>query len=271
MTLRTQRWVIGFAVAGFIATTVYLSPLFFKALHIAKPFSQRCSNALVVYAHADDELSNAGLIRTLANRGTEISLLILTDGAANQESDLTFCDENESITVCRTREMRHSAKLMGVKHLIFANLPDSRLSESVDKAADAVTNIINNSRPDCLVLMEASGLNGSADHRAAHQAVRQAFEATEDNPLVFLSTLPWPLRFVLPSELPDNRTDRIHILELDEKLIQAKVDVGNAHKSQWRTIQNITLRLGPAKLFQWIDFETYSIHTAQEIFRPSER
>lgn len=266
MTLSSRRWVWMFVITGFSTTVVYLSPLLFKAIHAAKPLSQTCSHVVAVYAHTDDELTNAALIRTLANKGAIITLLTLTDGAANRESDIALCNTGESITACRAREIRKSAELIGVSRLDFANLPDGELSKHIDEAADAIRDVITESRADCLITMEASGLNGSADHRAAHQAVRQAYQTSKDNPVVFLSTLPWPLRLVLPSELPNGRTDRIHILELNENLFQTKVGVGDAHKSQWKTIQNITLRLGPENLFRWIDYETYSVHRAQEIF-----
>lgn len=257
-----------FFLAFFFLFGVYFSPLAFKQLypHFSNA-EKNCSRLLVTFAHADDELTNAGLIRHFADNGAEISLIVLTDGAANKESDISACLKNEAIADCRKREVRTVGLILGVDHIVFGNLPDSNLQRTLTEAVQIVSKEIKRTQPDCLLTMEASGLNGSADHRAAHQAVKMAVADRQFIGKIYLSTLPWPLRLFLPSSLPNNSTDNVRVFSTNKRLKNIKVQVGAAYKSQAKTIRNITLGLGPNALFSWLDFETYSIHNSSDLVK----
>jgi LmbE family N-acetylglucosaminyl deacetylase len=255
------------ALIFLICFVMYLSPLAFKRLFPQLSHSEKnCTRLLVTFAHADDELTNAGLIRHFADTGSQISLIVLTDGAANTESDRTACLKNETMTACRKRELENVGSMLGLDHIVFGNLPDSNLQGFLSEARQIVSKEMKDFQPDCLLTMEATGLNGNADHRAAHRAVKTAVADLDFDGIVYLSTLPWPMRFFLPSHLPNNSTDEIKIFSTNKRLKEIKVQIGMAHKSQAKTIRNITLGLGPSALFSWLDFETYSVHNANDLF-----
>jgi LmbE family N-acetylglucosaminyl deacetylase len=257
--------ILFFALFLFLSG-LYISPKIFKQIypHLSQK-TDDCRNLLIAFAHTDDELTNAGLIRYFADFGSRITLIVLTDGAANRESEMSACLKGETITDCRKRELRDVGLILGLENIVFGNLPDSRLQNAISEATEIVSNEITLRRPNCILTMEASGLNGSADHRAAHEAVKRALNKHNFSGKVYLSTLPWPLRFFLPSSLPGNSTTEIRTFSLNKRLTDIKIKTSFAHKSQATTIRNITLGMGPHRLFSWLDFETYSVHNGSDL------
>lgn len=246
-------------------TLIALSPTLFKLTHQKENFLDAPKRLLVVFAHTDDEVTNAGLIRHLANQGSQITFLTLTDGAANPQSNLNACAARESITDCRIRELKNSANLLGAKRVETPLLPDSALMHHLAQAAEHVKKEIELSEPNAILTMEPSGLNGLEDHRAAFLAVAAALKDSPHKPSLLLSTLPWPLSVFLPSRIPEKFQQKIRVFSTLGELKKFKVASALLHKSQASTIQGLTLGLGPEFLFGWIDFETYSIHEIADL------
>ncbi|MEN9824302.1 MAG: hypothetical protein RI953_47 [Pseudomonadota bacterium] len=245
---------------------VYVSPVLFRSKHLEPQSFPAPGRLLVVFAHTDDEVTNSGLIRHWANQGSQIQILTLTDGAANPKSDLTACLPNENITQCRLRELSDSAKILGIGKINAPKLPDSRLMEHLPQATQEVQSLLNSFQPDAILTMEPSGLNGLADHRAAFLSVATALKDTrKERPKLYLSTLPPPFSWFLRSQIPVHLSSGLRVFQTSPELIEVKVAGATAHRSQASTINGISLGLGPRRLFSWIDFETYSIHPAQEI------
>lgn len=265
--LSRVRFAVGLAIilGGALICAVLFSPAFFKSSVAVETFEGRLNRLLVVFAHTDDEVTNSALIRHFSNLGTSVTLLTLTDGAANPQSNLKACVSGETITECRLRELSLSAKLMGVQRIETPRLPDSLLMENLDKAAQVVLDELNRFQPEAILTMEPSGLNGLADHRAAFLSVAKAIPKSPHKPRLILSTLPWPISFVLPSKIPSGLRHQLRIFPVDEPLHQMKVAVAEVHKSQSATIQGLTLGLGPERLFRWLDFETYSLHNVDDL------
>ncbi|MFZ9519974.1 MAG: PIG-L deacetylase family protein [Silvanigrellaceae bacterium] len=267
---RVPRMVIPFLmILLFLVLPLFLliaSPKLFRSYHSGVESFPAPRRLLVVFAHTDDEVTNSGLIRHWANQGSQIQILTLTDGAANPNSDLTACLPKENITQCRLRELSDSAKILGIGKINAPKLPDSRLMEHLPQATQEVQSLLNSFQPDAILTMEPSGLNGLADHRAAFQSVALALQGSrQDQPRLYLSTLPPPFSWVLRSRLPEELDSRIKVFPTAEGLVEIKVEDAFAHRSQSSTINGISLGLGPRRLFSWIDFETYSIHPAKEI------
>jgi LmbE family N-acetylglucosaminyl deacetylase len=246
-------------------TILFLSAKFFNLKHgDVRAFSVP-EKLLIVFAHTDDEVTNSGLIRHWANLGTEIKILTLTDGSANPDSDLKTCKPAENITGCRMRELSESAQTLGIRHIRTPLLPDSKLLQALPQATQIVSEELANFRPDAVMTMEPSGLNGLADHRAAFLSVAAAAAQSNFKFRAFLSSLPPPFEWFLPSRIPDNRQTSVKTFTTDELLRSAKAAVANAHQSQSKTIRGLTLGLGAEKLFTWINFETYGIFDSGEL------
>lgn len=264
------RIVIFYSVGIFLffILSFFVSAIFFKKIHIQNDFfSKRFSRVLIVFAHADDEVTNAGLIKHWAQQGSEIKILTLTDGSANPNSDVSVCQLSEDILQCRKRELTESAHLLGINHVVTPFLPDSQLMESLSSATRSVENEIKTFLPEAILTMEPSGLNGLSDHRAAFLAVAQALQTTRHSTTVFLSALPMPFSWFLHSKIPTKNFPRLQVFGLSSELLGSKIEVALAHKSQAATIRGLSLGLGPQAFFSWIDFETYSVLNTNELLR----
>lgn len=262
----TTKWVLMILGSFLLLLTIlFLSARLFAQKHNAPEAFSPPKRLLVVFAHTDDEVTNAGLIRHWANQGTDIKILTLTDGAANPNSDLSVCQSGESITRCRMRELGVSAELLGIRHVRTPLLPDSKLMEHLEQASQIVSDEFSTFSPDAVLTMEPSGLNNLADHRAAFLSVARAAAQSNIRAQAYLSRLPPPFVWVLPSQIPSAHANRLKVIRMDEKLVAVKVADALAHRSQASTIRGISLGLGPERLFEWINFETYSLHAAQEL------
>lgn len=240
-----------------VLTLIGLLPSLFVWQHRVEYFASVPKRMLAVFAHADDEVTNAALLKHFSTLGTEITLLTLTDGAANPKSNLKACLKGESIVQCRLRELKNSTKLLGIEHVETPSLPDSKLLDHLEAATSQVEKILTTWEPDAILTMEPSGLNKQADHRAAFLAVARALPRTSQRPKMFLSTLPWPFTFVLPTRMPRSFSDKRIVFPVSDKILPIKIQSALIHKSQASTIRGLTLGLGPHLLFRWVNFESY--------------
>ncbi|MBM3381348.1 MAG: PIG-L family deacetylase [Betaproteobacteria bacterium] len=242
-----------------LLVALILSPQYFKTQTQTLSFAEPPKTVLVVFAHPDDEVTNAGLIRHFTDSGAEVALLTLSDGSANPNSDMGACSGHENISDCRIQELRTAATLLGIKNVITPMLPDSALYHHMPQAIEHISEAIRTLRPEVILTMEPSGLNQQEDHRTLFPAVAKSIQNTGHSAQLLLSTLPWPVSLFLPSQLPPSLSGSLRIFETSAPLREVKAKVAEAHKSQSRTIQGLTLGLGPALLFRWLNFETYSV------------
>jgi LmbE family N-acetylglucosaminyl deacetylase len=243
----------------------FLSARFFAIGKTATNAFKAPRRVLVVFAHTDDEVTNSGLLRHWANQGSQITLMTLTDGAANPQSDLSVCNAQDTITDCRMRELRDSARILGIRNVRTPLIPDSKLMEHLTRASKLVGEEIASLRPDAILTMEPSGLNGLSDHRAAFLSVALSLQEQPHQSRAFLSVLPPPFAWILPSRIPADFSGSNKVFPLSDSLIEIKAADAAAHRSQSATINGLTLGLGARKLFQWINFETYNVVEADDL------
>lgn len=218
---------------------------------------------LMVFAHADDEVTNAGFISRMTWLAPQSTIITLTDGRANEKSQWEACAEDDMFS-CRTRELRASAANLGIKEVLTPGFADSKLSESMEAASDFVAQQIRAQKPDVVLTMEPSGLNHHADHMAAYTITMKALAKSSFlTPTVVLSTLPFPIDLVLKSDMPSRYLKQTFSLsnnEVDRKIVSAR-----AHASQTSTIEEISFGLGPRILFSWINKESYFVLRGTEL------
>jgi len=161
---------------------------------------------LVILAHPDDpEFFCGATLARWALAGHQIDYCLLTcgdKGASDPQTDpLDLC-------AIRHKEQIAAARVIGVRNVIFLDLPDGYLEPGVDLRR-RIVRVLRSHRPDVLVTCDPQNLFPSSsygvnhpDHRYAGQAVLDAVFPASGNPLFFPELLhteglePWSPREV---------------------------------------------------------------------------
>jgi LmbE family N-acetylglucosaminyl deacetylase len=133
------------------------------------------SRATVVAAHPDDEtLGAGGLLQRLAAEGTDIRLVVATDGAA--AFPRSSREQQRELGRVRRGELQDSlgAQGLGDIEVQWLGLPDSALNEHTDELTGALRDLIDGSD---LCLMPWPD-DPHPDHREAGRAARLAAPVT---------------------------------------------------------------------------------------------
>jgi LmbE family N-acetylglucosaminyl deacetylase len=128
---------------------------------------RKSKRVLVVVAHPDDEvLGCGGALARHAYGGSDISLMVLTDGVSARGKNL------ESAQL-RSNELRESCQVLGINSIIQEDLPDNRLdSVPLLEIAQKILPILNAVKPQVIYTHYLYDLN--QDHSAVSRAVRIA-------------------------------------------------------------------------------------------------
>lgn len=134
---------------------------------------------LVLAPHADDEiLGCGGLIAILCNLGSEVRVLVLTDGAAGVPDH-----QRKHVSQTRQRESKKAGEILGVRDHRFLDFKDGELSEAKDLAA-ALRGEIESFDPGLILAPSPQELH--PDHRAVHKGlVAAATEGPERRVLLY--------------------------------------------------------------------------------------
>ena len=130
---------------------------------------------LVVAAHAGDFTWRCGgTIAKYAERGSEIMILVMSDGLRGEANDYWKREgaNQEEGRQLREAEARKAAELLGVKNIVFWGLTDYPMTVT-DEYVEKIAHVIRSFRPDVILThVEHDGFN--YDHNAVHTAVRKA-------------------------------------------------------------------------------------------------
>lgn len=105
---------------------------------------ERPNRAMVVFAHPDDEIGCAGTVAGWIKEGTEVCLVLCTNGDKGTE-DLTVTPAQLAKT--RAEEQRAAAEALGVKDLVMLGYPDGELEDTMEFRGKLVREI-RRFRPD---------------------------------------------------------------------------------------------------------------------------
>jgi len=137
---------------------------------------RRPRRLLAVFAHPDDE--SYGCAGAFARAGADPEaaavLLCLTRGeASSMGSRLGLTPE--AVGDLREERLVRVAELVGLDGLVVGELPDSRLARlPLEETAAPIRAVLEAFRPQVVITHDPRGVNGHADHIAAHWAVRAA-------------------------------------------------------------------------------------------------
>jgi LmbE family N-acetylglucosaminyl deacetylase len=125
-------------------------------------------SALAVAPHYDDEvLGCGGLLAQLAVAGAAVRVLFLTDGGGGREE----IAERAAYRERRRAESLAAAAVLGLAGCDRLGLPDGRLADHLDEAAQGIRRAVLSQRPELLLV--PSPLELTADHGAAFAAVHR--------------------------------------------------------------------------------------------------
>lgn len=104
----------------------------------------RPQTALVVVAHPDDaEFGCGGTLAAWAREGWEVTLVVCTDGGSGGPDDATEVGPEERRRISRTRkeEQQAAAAVLGIKEVVFLDLPDGHLMPTLELRREIVRQI----------------------------------------------------------------------------------------------------------------------------------
>ncbi|MGH8932732.1 MAG: PIG-L deacetylase family protein [Egibacteraceae bacterium] len=135
-----------------------------------RPFSR----ALVVIAHPDDaEFGAAGTIARWVEAGTEVTYLVVTDGASGSaDPEMT----RERLIALRVEEQRAACAVLGIRDVAFLGYRDGYLEPSVEVRRE-VAAAIRRHRPEVVMTLNPDlrwnswGYINHPDHRAVGDLV----------------------------------------------------------------------------------------------------
>lgn len=129
---------------------------------------------VAIFAHPDDEaFGPAGTIYKLAKKH-DVYLLCATRGEMGQWEDART---SKRLGQTRAKELRASAKLLGVKKVYFLGFTDGSLcNKTYHKLAKKIRQKLDVIKPKALMTFEPRGISGHLDHVAVSMATSYVFE-----------------------------------------------------------------------------------------------
>lgn len=129
---------------------------------------------LVVVAHADDEILGVGGTIARLAKENEVYVLILTDSCSSQYANQDVCAIIEEKKKCAVA----ANKLVGVKEVIYSDLPDMRLRETPHTKINAVIEkYIEEIKPQIVLTHHFGDVN--LDHQEVYKSVMVAARPTQ--------------------------------------------------------------------------------------------
>jgi LmbE family N-acetylglucosaminyl deacetylase len=191
------------------------------------------ARALAIGAHPDDiEFGCGGTLAKWAESGTEVHLLVLTDGAKGTWDEH---DDLPTLVARREREARDAATVLARGTVHFLGLPDGEL-ESGRTERELVCAALRRIRPDVVLGHDPwQRYRLHPDHRHAGWLTVDGIVAARDP------------HFFPGAGGAHHRPDRLLLFEADEPnhyeridaTVRTKIDALLCHRSQWRSTMGI--------------------------------
>ncbi len=134
-------------------------------------------HAMVITAHPDDtEFGASGIVALWAEKGTEVTYVIVTDGSkGSSDPNMT----PQKIAALREEEQKAAADVLGVMHVVFLGLPDGEVRNDY-QLREKIVREIRKYKPEVLIthdpttrIFQNSYLNHT-DHRVVGDTVLDA-------------------------------------------------------------------------------------------------
>ncbi len=125
------------------------------------------NKVLVVVAHPDDEvLGMGGTIAKYVSNGSEVALLIVTDGSTSQYKNNPRLNE---ILENKKKETEKAASILGISKIYYGGQPDMNLDMTAHTAVNAaIEYVINDFAPEIVYTHFEGDIN--KDHQYVYQS-----------------------------------------------------------------------------------------------------
>ena len=198
---------------------------------------------VAIFAHPDDEaFGPSGTIATLAQTH-DVYLLCTTRGEAGQNDG-----NHKHLGRIREKELRTSAKILGVKKVYFLGFIDGTLSNSLyHSLAKKIEQKLKIIKPETIISFEPRGVSGHIDHITVSLVTTFVFKK-----LPFVKTL---MHYCIDKKAAAKMSDyfiyfppgysrnEIDRIENIEKVWEIKKRAMLAHKSQAKDAKRILNRV----------------------------
>ncbi len=132
---------------------------------------------VAIFAHPDDEAFGPSGTLAVYSKTHDVYILCATRGEAGQNHDTEH--KGETIGDIRERELRASAKVIGVKEVRMLGFEDGSLSNNLyHTIADKIMLHLEELKPEILMTFEPRGISGHIDHMAIAMITSYVFEKT---------------------------------------------------------------------------------------------
>jgi len=188
--------------------------------------------ALAVGAHPDDvEFGCAATLAKWSDQGTDVQVLVLTDGSKGSWDP---AEDQRALISTRKREQEAAASALGASTVHFLDLVDGELTGNRGEVG-AVCEALRAVRPDLVLGHDPwKRYRLHPDHAAAGRLVVEGIVAARDPH--FFPRLGAPHR---PERLLLFEPDVIDHVERVHESFDAKIDALFAHRSQWPSTMGI--------------------------------
>ncbi|MHC4858545.1 MAG: PIG-L deacetylase family protein, partial [Planctomycetota bacterium] len=181
----------------------------------------------------DEAYGCAGaLARAGADPDAAAVLLTLTRGEASSVGSERGLSPKE-IGDLRAGRLEEVARITGLDHLIVESFPDGRLARSsVVEVSGRIREVVRALRPQVVIGHDPRGVNGHADHIAAHWCLRDALRGEAGVRFAMITYPPEVAEAAKPRLLfatPPEEMDAI--LDLSEAEIEAKEACLRVHEA----------------------------------------
>jgi len=196
---------------------------------------------LAVFAHPDDEAFGPAGTLALKSKKQDVYLICVTNGSAGKNSSRS----KKNLPEIREKELRNSAKILGVKKVFFLNYEDGCLcNKFYHEIAEKIEAKIKKIKPATLMTFEPRGVSGHIDHIAVSLITTFVFNRSK-----FTNTLLYycvdkregdefgnNYFIYFPPGYKKSEVDRIVDVS---KIWDTKIEAMMAHKSQRHDVEMI--------------------------------
>jgi LmbE family N-acetylglucosaminyl deacetylase len=200
-------------------------------------------NMLVIAAHPDDaEFTSGGSLTRWISEGWAVSLAICTDGGKGSQSSE---DDPAVLTKTRQAEQEASARVLGIREVIWLGHPDGQLAQAARQLEEQLTYLIRKVRPDRLLAWDAwKPYQLHPDHRTAGQAAMDAV-LTAGNPHFY------PDQLQQTPGLQPHQVGEVYLFGTDDPdewvditaTFERKMESIACHQSQVTSLRDLALQL----------------------------
>lgn len=195
------------------------------------------ASAMTILAHPDDaEFGSGGTLAMWAQAGTEITMVILTDGSKGSP-DRTLTPTE--LLQMRQEEQARAAKALGVAHVVHLGYEDGVLQPTIALRRD-IARVIRQYRPEAIITGDPDARFGGdnyinhPDHRAAAEAALYGIFPAADNHNYFPELLaeglePHYVQLLYIQQWDGGST----VVPVTEEAMNAKIAALGEHKSQF--------------------------------------